>query len=326
MKKQTDKAWLERWDAYRKNVERDTPVPRNETERDKQTRAKRLLGNFEEFCRYYFPQYCGYDFAPFHLRFAKKVAKADQIYIVRAWARAHAKSVVGGLFVPLYEMCNGRLDNMLLVSHTYDNACELLMPIMANLESNQRLIHDFGAFKSWRGWEVGKFVTASGKSFRAIGSGQSPRGSRNEEKRPDFILVDDIDTDEEVRNDARMKKKWDWIEQALRGTFDTVGRQRFIIVGNIIGKNACVVRAAKMADDFEQIDILDKNGKPSTCCPKSPTPAAKRNTSTTPSPRARYSKTCAGARCRRFLSSDWSWLTAIAPTRTRARTTTSPSS
>jgi hypothetical protein len=258
-----DKQWAERWDAYRQNVERDTPVPRGETEQTKQVRVKRLLGSFEEFCKYYFPQYCSYDFAPFHLRFAKRIAKAERIYIVRAWARAHAKSVVGGLFVPLFEMLNGRLDNMLLVSHTYDNACELLMPIMVNLESNQRLIHDFGAFKSWRGWEVGKFVTGGGKSFRAIGSGQSPRGSRNEEKRPDFILIDDIDTDEEARNDVRMNKKWNWIEQALRGTFDTVGRQRFVVLGNIIAKNSCVVRAAKMADDFEQIDILDKNGKPS---------------------------------------------------------------
>lgn len=263
MSSRSDKQMLERWDAFRKNLQRETPAPINETDADKSVRIKRLLGNFEEFCKYYFPNYASAPFAPFHLKFAKKVAKSEKTYLVRAWAREHAKSVVAGLFVPLFEMFNDRLYNMLLVSHSYDNACELLMPLMVNLESNQRLLHDFGTQKSWRGWEVGKFVTADGRSFRALGAGQSPRGSRNEEKRPDFILVDDIDTDEEARNPTRLKKKWDWIEQALFPTLSISGRKRFIFVGNIIAKDGIIVRASKMADDFEQINILDRHGKPS---------------------------------------------------------------
>lgn len=263
MSKRSEKQTMERWEAFRQNLQRETPAPHGESDADKNARIKRLKGNFEEFCKYYFPNYASAPFAPFHLRFAKRLGKADNIYMVRAWAREHAKSVVAGLFVPLFEKVNGRLFNMLLVSHSYDNACELLMPIMINLESNQRFIHDFGQQKSWRGWEIGKFVTADGCSFRAIGAGQSPRGSRNEEKRPDFILVDDIDTDEEARNPVRLKKKWDWVEQALFPTLSISGRKRLVFVGNIIAKDGIIVRASKMADDFEQINILDKNGQPS---------------------------------------------------------------
>ncbi len=259
----TDKQTMQRWEAYRKSVERDIPVPFNETDKEKQARIKKLLGNFEAFCQYYFPNYATAPFAKFHLNFAKKIAASDKIYIVRAWAREHAKSVTAGLFIPLFEKFNGRLFNMLLVSHSYDNASELLMPMMIQLESNPRIMHDFGQQKSWRGWEVGKFITADGCSFRALGSGQSPRGSRNEEKRPDFILIDDIDTDEEARNPVRLKKKWDWIEQALWPTMSISGRKRFVIVGNIIAKDGIVVRASKKADDFEQINILDKKGNPS---------------------------------------------------------------
>jgi hypothetical protein len=259
----TDKQFLQRWEEYRKAVERDIPVPFDETEAQQKARVKKLLGNFEAFCQYYFPIYASAPFAPFHLKLSRKIAASNKIYIVRAWAREHAKSVVSGLFIPMFEKFNGRLFNMLLVSHSYDNACELLMPIMIQLESNPRIIHDFGPQKSWRGWEVGRFITAGGQSFRALGSGQSPRGSRNEEKRPDFILIDDIDTDEEARNPTRLKKKWDWIEQALWPTMSISGRKRFVIVGNIIAKDGIVVRASKKADDFEQINILDKNGKPS---------------------------------------------------------------
>lgn len=262
MSSSTDKV-LQRWDEYRKSLERDISVPTKETESQQKARKARLLSNFEEFCKYYFPNYCSAPFAKFHLNFARRVAKSDKIYIVRAWAREHAKSVVSGLFIPMFEMFNGRLHNMLLVSHSYDNAAELLMPLMINLESNPRIMHDFGVQKSWRGWETGRFITANGCSFRALGAGQSPRGSRNEEKRPDFILIDDIDTDEEARNPTRIKKKWDWIEQALWPTLSISGRKRFVIVGNIIAKNSIVVRAAEKADDFEQINILDKNGNPS---------------------------------------------------------------
>ncbi len=253
----------EKWDAFRINMMRSTPIDISETEKQKRERVEKLKKDFPAFCKYYWPQYASAEFANFHLKFAKKLAAAERIYMVRAWAREHAKSVVAGLFIPLFEMVNGRLENMLLVSHSYDNACELLMPVMISLESNHRFINDFGQQKSWRGWETGRFVTAAGCSFRALGAGQSPRGSRNEEKRPDFILIDDIDTDAECRNDAQIKKKWDWIEQALFPTMSISGRKRFVIVGNIIGKNSVVVRASKKADDFEQINILDSKGKPS---------------------------------------------------------------
>jgi len=260
--KAVEREFIQRWEQYRANIERETELT-PETEGEKRARIKRLEGNFEEFCQYYFPQFASAPFARFHKQFAKRVIANDKIYIVRAWAREHAKSVVAGLFLPVYLMCTGRLHNMLLVSHSKDNADELLMPIMVNLESNQRLINDYGKFKSWRGWETGKFVTAKGQSFRAIGAGQSPRGTRNEEKRPDFILIDDIDTDEERRNQSRIDKKWEWIEKALFPTMSISGTKRFVLVGNIIAKESIIVKASRVADDFEQINILDKSGNPS---------------------------------------------------------------
>lgn len=252
----------QKWEEYVRNLKRETPVPK-ETDQEKQKRIARLKNNFEEFCTYYFPNYCTAEFAPFQKRFARKVIGNDKIYIVRAWAREHAKSVTAGLFLPMYLMFTGRMQNMLLVSHSFDNACELLAPIMLNLEHNQRIINDYGVQKSYRGWETGRFITKDGCSFRAIGAGQSPRGTRNEEKRPDYILLDDIDTDEEGRNQSRIEKKWAWIEQALFPTMSISGAKRFVVVGNIIATESCVVKASRVADDYEQINILDSHGQPS---------------------------------------------------------------
>jgi phage terminase large subunit-like protein len=102
-----------------------------------------------------------------------------------------------------------------------------------------------------------------GCSFRSIGAGQSPRGTRNEEKRPDFILIDDIDTDEECRNPTRITQKWNWIEQALFPTMSISGTKRFVVIGNIIAKHSVVTLAAEKADSFEKINILDAHNQPS---------------------------------------------------------------
>lgn len=261
-RKKSNKVLLQDWDAYISNLKRETPVSFFEDPAMKQKRIAALLNDFEAFCKYYFPNYASAQFAPFHLEFADKVTKNDRIYIVRAWAREHAKSVIAGLFLPLFLKFNKEATNMLLVSNNYEKAEELITPIMLNLEHNARLVHDFGSQKGFK-WEAGHFVTCDGCSFRALGAGQSPRGSRNEEKRPDFVLIDDIDTDDESRNQARINRKFEWIEQALFPAMSVSGKKRFIVVGNIISKESCVVKASKIADDFKTINITDKNGKPS---------------------------------------------------------------
>lgn len=260
--KLTNREAVLKWEEYKRNLERDIDVP-HEAPEVKQARIEKLKKDPLAFAAYYFPNYHSAPLAKFQKRSIRKIVNTDRIYAVRAWSREHAKSVIHGLFIPAYLMFTGKMKNMLLVSHSYDNAEELLMPLMANLEANARIINDFGKQESIRGWEMGKFITRDGCSFRALGARQSPRGSRNEEKRPDFVLVDDLDNDEESQNQERIDKKWEWVEQALFPAMSISGPKRFIVVGNIISKESCVVKASRVADDFEQINILDAKGNPS---------------------------------------------------------------
>lgn len=255
---QKDRQSLRHWDEYRNGVLKSTTIDINETFADKQKRVAALLDNWEEFCKYYFPSYCMSDFSDFHRRFAKKVITNKRLYVSRKWARAHAKSVLAGIMLPMYLKFTGQLKNMLCVSYNESNAKELLLPLMLQFESNQRLINDFGEQVGFGNWEDGKFITKDGCSFRAIGSGQSPRGARNNEARPDYILCDDIDEDELCRNPRRLDQAWDWMQGALLGCFDIKGAGRFVVVGNIIAPDSLVKRSCEVADDHEQIDILCK--------------------------------------------------------------------
>ena len=114
----------------------------------------------------------------------------------------------------------------------------------------------------------GEFTCQCGCSFRAIGAGQSPRGTRNKNFRPDFILIDDIDTDEECRNLERIKAKWKWLEEALIPTMSVSGNYRILFNGNIIAADCCITRAIAKAEELKVkgighvdiINIRDKNG------------------------------------------------------------------
>lgn len=54
------------------------------------------------------------------------------------------------------------------------------------------MINDYGRQDGNGLWTSTEFRIRAGATFRALGAGQSPRGSRNEQLRPDVILVDDI--------------------------------------------------------------------------------------------------------------------------------------
>ena len=102
----------------------------------------------------------------------------------------------------IYLVMTGKKKNILLVSYSSDNAEMLLRPYKNVFEQNERLRNDYGDQVNFGNWKEKKFVLSNGASFRAIGKGESPRGAKNDEARPDVILIDDIDTDEECRKAA----------------------------------------------------------------------------------------------------------------------------
>jgi len=84
---------------------------------------------------------------------------------------------------------NLKKKNWFLGSNSYHNAVRLLRPYKSILENNTCLIADYGIHKNYGSWSEGEFITLKGVTFRTIGAGQSPRGSRNDEVRPDGLLL-----------------------------------------------------------------------------------------------------------------------------------------
>lgn len=260
MRKQTDRQYEKLWAAFRESIARHTPVDVNETPSDRLKRIEKLEKDPEAWFAYYFPHYYLCEPAPFHIRSSRRILSHPEWYEVRSWSRELAKTARTMMEI-LNLTLQGKKKNVILVSSSYDNAERLLLPYKSELENNKRIAQDYGEQPSLGQWENGEFTTRKGASFRALGAGQSPRGTRKDQYRPDTILIDDIDTDEECRNADRIKQKVKWIEEALIPTRSISNPLLIIVCGNIIAKYCCVTELAKKADKHDVINIRDKQGK-----------------------------------------------------------------
>lgn len=256
----TEKQALQLWTEYAENIRKSTALLTGETEVQQRRRISILEADPELWFKYYFPQYCYAEPADFQKKATKRVLNNLEWYEVRAWSRELAKSTRTMMEV-LHLCLTGKKKYVLLISNNYDNAERLLMPYKGNLEANQRIIHDYGHQELPGSWTSGEFITRKGVGFRALGAGQSPRGTRKEEARPDILLFDDIDTDEECRNADIIEKKWKWIEDAAIGTRSISNPMTIIFCGNIIAEDCCITRAIPFADKVDIVNIRDAEGK-----------------------------------------------------------------
>ena len=262
MAKRIDKKLLEEWEALGKSIKNATPIDIHDSFAVINERKTRLEKNPVEWYKYYFSNYCTAELTDWHKRSTMRVLTNPEWYVVRSWSRELAKSALTMMEV-MFLVLTGKKRNVLLASNSEDNAIRLLAPYKINFESNNRIIQDYGTQQTLGKWEAQEFTTKGRASFRAIGAGQSPRGTRNEEIRPDTLLIDDIDTDEECRNPDTIKKKVDWIEKALIGTRSVSNALLIVACGNIIAKYCCITELAKRADLHEIVNIIDKNGNSS---------------------------------------------------------------
>jgi hypothetical protein len=254
----------------------DTRSLVRETAVEKERRIRRLQKDYAAFCEYYFPHFLQQrdkvtgevvrivHNAPFHNAAAQKVKNTPNLKAVFKWPRGHAKSTHMDIFTPLWLMFQPKrlIDFMVVVGKSEDSANRLLGDIQAELGYNKRIIADYGKQMSMGDWTEGEFTTKEGVHFLACGRGQSPRGLRKRESRPDYIVIDDLDDDELCRNPRRVREMTDWVKEALFGALD-VGRGRFIMVGNLISKTSVLADICKTKGVYvSEVKAVDGEGNP----------------------------------------------------------------
>lgn len=235
---------LSRYEEHCRRISKATFININERATDKVKRVRELETNYIQWFEYYFPNYARVKCAWFHERFAKDIINNREIYELLEIYRSGAKSVHADMGIPLYLMFTGRMKFMLLIGETERKAQKLLSACQAQLQFNKRLVNDYGLKFKLGDWSSGEFLTTDGVRFMALGFGQNPRGVREEDQRPDYIVVDDVDNKRHVNNDRLMREGVEWIFEDLMGCFDeTDGSvKRFVFANNNFHKNSITNR------------------------------------------------------------------------------------
>ncbi len=230
----------------------------------KHDRIKRATKDYNYMVTQYFPHWAKSDCAPFHVDAANKVRRDGNIALLLMWARGLAKSTHADVLIPIWlHVFHGEPMCMLLVGKSLFDAKVLLADLHAEFEVNPQLLADFGPLLDAGTWAKGNFRTKRGGRFFALGKGQSPRGKRNGPQRPNYLVLDDVDDDEEIGNPKQIDKVVRWVTRALIPAMGQEGG-RFVMAQNLIGPYT-ILSCLSENKEFEtfRVNALDKNGQPS---------------------------------------------------------------
>jgi predicted phage terminase large subunit-like protein len=258
-----DKKAIEGYIQKLKLIGDHSHVNHEEPESSKNQRKKKAAADYNFFVTHYFPHYAQSPCADFHIEEANKVLRDPMYCGVQEWARGLAKSTHFDIFVPLWlHLFHSQMRCMLLVGKNLESAKRLLSDLQAECEANPQLKHDFGQLVQTGDWSEGNFTTATGAAFYALGKGQSPRGLRNGPYRPEYIVLDDADDDEECRNPQRVDAAVNWVLRALIPAMSN-GPARFVMVNNRIGSYTILTNLVSNKNfKHRQVNALDKDGNP----------------------------------------------------------------
>ncbi len=254
---------IKAWQQHCLEIKKAGIIDINESDADRLNRCKKACKDYRFFFEYYFPHYAKSKCSWFHVKMAKLILKHPKISAILEWFRSSAKSTHACIGYPLWLKINKELKVMLLVGENEVKGKRLLADVQAELQFNPRFINDFGQQWSHGNWEEGNFVTSDDVAFFSIGVGQSPRGIRHHENRPDLIVVDDIDTKKKSKNQRIVREQVNWILEDLHGCFDEAvdARQRYLHVNNRIHKQSVLAHMVKQLTGAVHMIVNATNSK-----------------------------------------------------------------
>lgn len=202
-------------------------------------RRERACKDYEFFARTYFPHYVKHANAALHdylyQRLPEIVDNASGDHEAIAAPRGNAKSTIVTQIGVIWCIVTGRKKYPVIVMDALDQALPMLEAIKAELEFNPRLAMDFPeATGQGRVWQVGTIVTANDAKVQVFGSGKRMRGLRHGPHRPDLVIGDDLENDENVRSPEQRDKLESWLKKTVLSLGAADDSMDVVIIGTIL--------------------------------------------------------------------------------------------
>ena len=155
------------------------------------------------------------------MKYAKTISREKGSRQATAAPRGHAKSTNFTFKDTLHAVLYQYKHYCILISDSSEQAEGFLEDIKTELEENGDIIEDFGSLKGEKAWRSGVILTKTDIKVEAIGSGKKIRGRKHRNWRPDLIVLDDIENDENVNTPEQRRKLKSWFEKAVSKAGDT---------------------------------------------------------------------------------------------------------
>lgn len=159
--------------------------------------------------------------------------------------RGHGKTT-GGVEVPaMYHAayCSRRF--IVIASDTYSQAIQRVATISVEVETNgalralhPRLVPARDAFGRLVAWRDDELAFACGCRIVGVGAGKSIRGAKFRERRPDLLLLDDLEDDESVATEKAREKRLRWITRTALALAGPKRKISALWVGTILSRSA----------------------------------------------------------------------------------------
>ncbi|CAH8714424.1 hypothetical protein, partial [Paenibacillus melissococcoides] len=172
----------------------------------------------------------------------KKISRAKGCRRATAASRGHAKSTNFTFKDTLHSVVYEYKHYPIILSDSSDQAEGFLTDIKTELEDNPAIIEDFGSLKG-RVWKGSVLVTSTDIKVEAIGRGKKIRGRRHRNWRPDLIVLDDIENDENVYTPEQRKKLESWFYKAVSKAGDTY--TDIVYIGTILHYDSLLSKVLK---------------------------------------------------------------------------------
>jgi len=225
-----------------------------------ETGIRRKLGaiDLEFFGRAYFPHYFFRPSPTFHreldqiwhngvLKASFPTSREESQTISRmkgsksalAAPRGHAKSTNVTFKDTIHAVAYEYKHYILLLSDSSDQAEGFLSNIREEFEENEAIQEDFGDL-SGKIWRNNVLLTVTNIKIEAIGSGKKVRGRKHKNWRPDLIILDDIENDENVRTPEQRKKLENWFYKAVSKAGDDY--TDIVYIGTVLHYDALLMK------------------------------------------------------------------------------------
>jgi len=191
--------------------------------------------NLGFFAKTFLPEIFRYPFSSMHLDFFEFLQDGETRQgekMVIAAPRGHAKTTIMLLLQVIYAVCYETEKFIVIVGYNEAESQEKVSLILDTLTHNPLLKGAFGelAPKKGKGSKAG-FVTRNDIKVKAVSKGQNIRGQQYNGHRPTLVILDDVESLEEVQNPEVREKTWNWVNRDILAVGEVDGTTNFMVIG-----------------------------------------------------------------------------------------------